>query len=132
MAVAFAGGYSCRMPDKPMTPEEILRNKRLLTHVKAWLRFRDKTQRNLAEALDVSEPSVSKWLRGKGPVTVAQFVQIAQFLDAEPEELLNAPPDADKARRYRRIAEVARDMPDDALEAWLSLGKQLATRSKPG
>jgi len=120
------------MPDKPMTPDEIIRNKRLLTHVKAWLRFRDKNQRTLAEALDVSEPTVSKWLQGKVAVTVAQFSQIASFVDAAPEELLNAPPDADKARRYRRIAEVARDMPDEALEEWLSLGKRLAQHDKGG
>jgi transcriptional regulator with XRE-family HTH domain len=118
------------MPDKPMTPDEIIRNKRLLTHVKAWLRFRDKNQRTLAEALNVSEPTISKWLQGKVAVTVAQFSQIAGYLDAAPEELLNAPPDADKARRYRRIAEVAQGMPDEALEEWLSLGRRLSQPDK--
>lgn len=114
------------MPDKPLTPEQIAHNKRLLTYVKAWLRFRDKSQRDLADALDLSEPTISKWLRGHVSVTVAQFSDIARFLDASPEELLNAPPSAGKARRYRQIAEVAQGMPDEALEEWLALGRRLA------
>jgi transcriptional regulator with XRE-family HTH domain len=119
------------MPDKDLTPEEIARNKRPLTHVKAWLKFRDRTQRNLAEALNLSEPTISKWLGGHVSVTVAQFSEIASFLDAQPEEIMSAPPSAAKARRYRRIAEVAQEMPNDALEEWLALGRRLAGRSKP-
>lgn len=84
----------------------------------------------MADALGLSEPTISKWLRGQVSVTVAQFGQIAAFLDAQPEELLNAPPAADRARRYRRIAEVAQKMPDDALEEWLALGRRLAEAPK--
>lgn len=121
--------YAVPMPDKPLTPEQIAHNKRLLTYVKAWLRFRDKSQRELADALNLSEPTISKWLRGHVSVTVAQFSDIARFLDASPEELLNAPPSAGKARRYRQIAEVAQAMPDEALEEWLALGRRLAGKS---
>jgi transcriptional regulator with XRE-family HTH domain len=132
MAWGEGRGYALRMPDKPLTPDQVASNKRLLTYVKAWLKFRARTQRELAEALNLSEPTISKWLRGHVSVTVAQFCDIAAFLETSPEELMGAPPAADKARRYRRIADVAQDMPDDALEEWLALGRRLAGKAKPG
>jgi transcriptional regulator with XRE-family HTH domain len=130
MAARRREGYAPRMPDKPMTPAEIEANRRLLTYVRAWLKIRNMNQRELAEALHVSEPTISKWLKGTVAVTVAQFNQIATVLELQPEQLLMAPPDADRARRYARIAEVARSMPEDALEEWLSLGKRLSGRNK--
>lgn len=118
------------MPDRPLSPEEIAANLRLLTHVKDWLNFRDVNQRGLADGLGVSEPTVSKWLRGTQPMSAAQFVKIAEFLDATPEQLLSAPPDAPRAARYQKIAEVAQDMPEDALDEWLSLGRRLSSGGK--
>ncbi len=113
------------MPDKVLTPAEREANQRPLTFVRDWLRFRGQTQRRLADALNVSEGNVSKWLKGNQPVTIAQFSAIAAFLDADPAELLAAPPDREQSLQYRKIAEVARDMPAEALDEWLALGKRL-------
>lgn len=113
------------MPDKVLTEAERKANQRPLTFVKDWLRFRGQTQRKLAETLGVSEGNVSKWLKGTQPVTIAHFTAIAVFLNAEPAELLAAPPDRDQSIRYRKIAEVAKDIPPEALDEWLALGKRL-------
>jgi transcriptional regulator with XRE-family HTH domain len=114
------------MPDKPMTDAERRLNMQMLTHVKEWLQYRKRSQRQLAEALEVSEPTVSKWLRGGVGMSVAQFTKIAAFLDAQPEDLLEAPPGEGRAARYRKIAEVAQEIPEDALEEWLALGRRLS------
>lgn len=103
--------------DKKLTPEETEQNRAALRHVRAWLDYREMTQRRLAELLGMSEPSVSKWLQGKQVMSVAQFVQVAQLLDARPDELLFAPKDRARAGRYRRIAQGIEEMTDAELDA---------------
>ena len=102
----------------------------MLTHVKGWLHYRKRSQRQLADALEVSEPTVSKWLNGGVGMSIAQFTKIAAFLDAKPEDLLEAPPADGRAGRYRKIAEVAQTIPEDALEEWLALGRRLAASQR--
>ena len=118
------------MPDKDLTPEEIARNKVALRYLKAWLRFRDINQRELADRLQMSEPQVSKWLRGLVPMTLAQFTQIAALLDTQPDDLLFPPPAEGKGRRYRRAAEIAQNLPDDLLEHWLAVGRAMLEEKK--
>lgn len=52
------------------------------------MKLKGYTQRKLAEALDMSEPSVSKWLNGKVNMTLSQFVRVAEILETTPESLL--------------------------------------------
>lgn len=113
------------MPDKPLTPDEIERNRNALRHIKPWLKYRRLTQRQLADRLGMSEPAVSKWLRGIQGMSVAQFMQIASILEASPDELLFAPPEAQKATRYRKAAEIAHDLDESELEAWIAVGNAM-------
>jgi transcriptional regulator with XRE-family HTH domain len=113
------------MPDKPLSPADIAANRALLMHLREWLTYRNVSQRAFAERLETSEASVSKWLKGTQAMTLAQFSKIAALLGASPSELLLAPPRRAKAERYERVGNVARDMPDDALEEWLALGRRL-------
>ena len=103
--------------DKKLTPEEQEQNRVALRHVRAWLDYRGMTQRRLADLMGMSEPAVSKWLQGKQAMSVAQFVQVAQLLDAKPEELLFAPSDRARANRYRQIAQGIEKMTDAELDA---------------
>lgn len=105
------------MPDKSLSPYEEEQNRHALRHVKAWLKFRDMTQRRLADDLGMSEPAVSKWLRGKQAMSVAQFVRVAQLLDAKPDELLFAPTERAKALRYAKLAEGLEQLTDAQLAA---------------
>lgn len=105
------------MPDKSLTPHEAEQNRNALQHVKAWLKFRDMTQRRLADHLGMSEPAVSKWLRGKQAMSVAQFVRVAALLDARPDELLFAPTERVKASRYNKLAEGLDQLTDAQLAA---------------
>lgn len=117
--------HTVGMPDKSLTDQDRRLNMQMLTHVKEWLQYRRLSQRSLAEALGVSEPTVSKWLNGGVGMSVAQFTKIAALLDAKPEDLLDSPPNEGRASRYRKIAEIAQDIPDEALEEWLALGRRL-------
>lgn len=109
------------MPDKDLTTEDVRRNQIALRYVKAWLTYRGMTQKRLADMIGMSEPAVSKWLRGKQSMTLAQFTLVADLLDARPDELLFAPPDRSKATRYRKIAEGIKDMSDDNLDTLAAL-----------
>lgn len=79
------------MPDKQLTPDEMGHNSSVLRHIKTWLKHRDRTQRELANHLGLSEASISKWLKGQQAITMTQFVEVAKFLDASPERLFSAP-----------------------------------------
>jgi len=125
MAEAAEGAQTLKMPDKQLSSEEMQRNKAPLRYVKDWLIFREQSQRRVAEAVGVSEATVSKWLKGSQAVTVAQFSAIAKFLDADPTELMSSPPDRKKAAIYRMVGQVAQDLPSDALEEWLAIGRRL-------
>jgi len=119
------------MPDKSLTRAEIAENRKNLRFVKPWLNHRGLNQRELAERMTISEPTVSKWLAGTQSMTVAQFHQIAAILDAKPEELMFAPPAKERATRYRRLAELAGALSDEDLERVLEYGRLLTSRPAP-
>jgi transcriptional regulator with XRE-family HTH domain len=114
------------MADKMLTPAEIAANRAALGHVKNWLRFRDVSQRKLAELMNVSEPTVSKWLKGTQAVTIAQFSMIAKILNADPSELLAPPADRERSLRLRKVAEVALSMQPEALDEWVAVGRRIS------
>jgi transcriptional regulator with XRE-family HTH domain len=118
------------MADKMLPAPEAEINRRLLTHIKGWLQFRDLTQRELARRLDLSEPTVSKWIKGTQSMTVSQFLSVASILEASPEELLFDPKDSPRAPRYRAAAEIAAALPNDQIDAWLAVGRAMAVGKK--
>ncbi len=119
-----------RMPDKKLTPEQIAANQDALRFLPLWLNFRERSQRWLAEQLGVSEPTVSKWLSGHQQMTVSRLSQIAALLEAAPEDLLFPPLKHGRGAKYKRIADLADNMPDEALDRWLSLGEMLTSPNK--
>ncbi|MCG4258038.1 helix-turn-helix domain-containing protein [Acetobacter senegalensis] len=116
------------MKEKQLTPEEIAKNRHTLRFVKSWMKLRNVTQRKLAEDLNMSEPSVSKWLNGKVNMTLSQFVRIAELLNAKPEELLFDPSEKDKATKYKEAAYLAESLEADAFDAWIAAGKAMRKR----
>lgn len=114
------------VPDKALTPDEIDRNRKLLRHVKPWLKHRDLTQRRLADLLDVSEPTVSKWLNGKQAMTVAQFQAVASLVNATPEEMMLPPDRSPRALRYRDLARIAGRLSDQQLAALTTLAETMS------
>lgn len=118
------------MPDKALTPAEIDLNRKSVAGLRTWLKRSEYNQRLLAEALDVSEATVSKWLSGKQSMTTAQFCQIAGILGAEPEELMAGPEQRARSARYARLAKLAGQMTDEQLRALEGVAAQLAGPSK--
>lgn len=46
------------------------------------------TQESLSEALNISQPTLARWERGKVDITVKQLLQLAEILDVPPAELV--------------------------------------------
>lgn len=121
------------MPDKPLDPAEIRVNRERLRFVRPWLRYRGLSQRHVADALSVSEPTVSKWLNGTQTISIAQFFAIAELLGAKPEDILGGGPGAQgRGRRYRRLAELAEAMSDQTLDTFIAAGEEMVqSRKRP-
>ena len=114
------------MPDRTLTTEEIANNRKRVRFIKPWLDHRNLTQRKIAESLEVSEATVSKWLNGTQTISVEKFFAIAGLLDAKPEDLLAGGPDAEgRGQRFRRLAELATALPNDALDALILSGEAM-------
>lgn len=90
------------MPALPETPEELAARteaqradqKTMLEHLPAWIRMRNLRQKDVAQALGVSDATVSNWIAGKQQMSVGQLRQIAVLLKAEPGDLLRPPDEA--------------------------------------
>ena len=119
------------MPDKPVTQDEIARAQVALRHVPAWLRYRELTQAALAERMDVSEPTVSKWLQGKQRMAIAQLVLIAQILETPWETLFEPPPGDGTGSRYKALAEAAQGLTNEQLDNLVNTAR-LMVRPGPG
>ncbi len=89
------------------------------------MKLKGYTQRKLAEALDMSEPSVSKWLNGKVNMTLSQFVRVAEILETTPESLLFDPSELDMSQRYKEAAALAASLDAGAFDAWINAGKAM-------
>lgn len=115
-----------RMPDKSLSPEEIQRNRKLAAPLRAWLKQSKHNQKYIAEQLNVSEPTVSKWLSGKQTMSVPTFMAIAALLGAQPEEALGGPEYRQRAARYQKLSEIVARLNDDQLRALEGIAAQLA------
>lgn len=113
------------MPDKQRSPDEIAFAKEGMQHVAAWLRYRGVSQRAVADYLDKSEGTVSKWLRGEQAMNVAQFVQLAKLLNARPTDLMGPPEDLETTAQLRRLAEIALSLPSEKLDLLIKTGQAM-------
>jgi transcriptional regulator with XRE-family HTH domain len=104
--------------------------KAMLLNLRSWLKFRGLKQKDLANALGVSEPTISLWISGDQSMTVATLRQIAVVLQAKPEDLLRDPNEADLAPM---VAESLRLFDKLSAEQWdmvLSIARVMAGEPK--
>lgn len=114
-----------RMPEKGLTPEQEQFNRNVLRFVRPWMRFRKLSQRVIAERMDVSEATVSKWLNGRQTITIAQFSTLCRILTASPEDVLcGTPQDMHDGGLMRRLAELSQSLTDEQLRAMIAVGEQ--------
>jgi transcriptional regulator with XRE-family HTH domain len=119
------------MADKQMTPEQIARNRALMAPVKAALKAHGFNQRFVADKLNVSEPTVSKWLSGRQSMSYEQFRSVAALIGAKPTDLMGGVEDNARLTRYEALAKLAAEMTDEQLAALEAIARQLAARPKP-
>lgn len=116
------------MPDKQLTNEQRQQNIDVVRHIKEWMKRKQVTQSQVADALGVTQVMVSKWLNGHISLTVKQLVAIAKFLNQEPGDLLLHPNVVEERLRYKTLLSIAKSMDKKALDAWIEIGRQLPNR----
>jgi transcriptional regulator with XRE-family HTH domain len=99
--------------------------RRRLTYIKAWRKYRDLTQEQLAERLETSGATISRVENGKSPYDQGLLEALAEALQCEPADLLARPPDKDFG-----IAAVLGDMTDDQKRKGLALLRALIAAEK--
>jgi len=113
------------MPDKPRTDAEKAIQKDSLRHIRQWLRYRRTSQRAAAEALGVSEPTVSKWLSGEQGMSVEQFMLLARLLKATPQDILGPPEAGARSQRLNDLAQAVVDLPDEKVDLLIANAKAM-------
>lgn len=103
----------------------------LLQYIPAWLRFRGLGQKDIALHLGVSEASVSKWLSGGDAMKVGALQQIAVLLQADPGDLLTAPPAAGLQSKVRDLLDAAEGMTGEQLAHLTETARFMTGKPKP-
>lgn len=118
------------MPDKALTPEQRAENRSIARHIREWLDYRNVNQARLAEALNVSEPTVSKWLNGHQSMTLAQLAAIARVLTVQPQELLLPPQRQAEAGPISDLAVMLDDLDAEQIEHLVRTAEMLRGRPR--
>lgn len=114
------------MVNTPHVPFEPSVQREALQFLGDWLRWRDLSQRQLAELVGVSEPTVSKWLSGKQSMTIGHLYVVARVLNAAPEELLAAPPSSNPINdRMRNLSRLVARMSDTELDGFIAIATMM-------
>jgi len=100
--------------------------KMMLEHLPKWLRLRNLRQKDIAQALGVSQATVSQWIKGVHNMSVGQLRQIAVLLKAEPGDLLRAPDDRDISKKVEETLALMGDLSDEEWNVVLQTARTIA------
>ena len=64
------------------------KERRIYNRLKSWLALKQIKNKELAEKLHISEPTVSKWCMNHSQPSIPDLYRIAEHLDIEVAELL--------------------------------------------
>ena len=98
----------------------------MLEHLSKWLRLRGLRQKDVAQALGVSEATVSQWIKGAQNMSVGQLRQIAVLLRAEPGDLLLAPNETDVPKKVEDTLRLMDRLSDDEWQTVLRIAQTIA------
>lgn len=112
-------------PTKALPPAEIAQNREAIASLRAWISEHAHNQRFIAEALGVSDATVSKWLSGRQSMTMRQFMAVCAAIGAKPEEVLGGKAQQERLARYRPLAEAVGEMDDQELEALVAVASAM-------
>lgn len=87
-------------------------------NIKKWRDKIGKTQEELADYMNVSVPTVSRWETGVNDVTLTRLKNIAEYFNITVPELLSDPEDITRFFKARRISE---NMDKDTYNAWIEV-----------
>jgi transcriptional regulator with XRE-family HTH domain len=122
------------MPILPETPEEtaernlqqLMEQRRMLRHVPEWIRRNNLRQKDVANALGVSEATVSKWFRGDQRMSVGQLRQIAALLKVHIGDLLQSPDDVRLGQKVEDTLAVMDKLTDEEWERVMHIARAYA------
>lgn len=111
---------------KARTKAQLKEQKVMLENLPKWLKQAGLSQKDVANALGVSECTVSKWVRGLQAMSVGQLRQIAVLLNAKPSDLLRAPDDTDLTPKVEETLKVMDQLSDAEWEGVMAVARSIA------
>jgi transcriptional regulator with XRE-family HTH domain len=128
------------MPAIPESPDEIearrenqrAEQRTVLEHLPEWLRIAHLRQKDVAEALGVSEGTVSNWIAGRQQMSVGQLRQIALLLRADPGDVLRAPSDRGLSARVEETLSLMDRLDEEEWNAVLQTARSIAKAKRSG
>lgn len=103
-----------------MPPEEVIR------FLRSWRERARLTQEDAAARLGVEAPLISKYERGRVPVTLTRLAELADLYGADhPADLMRNPHSAHVQRLLREAHSVMTTAPLELVEAWLKVGRAM-------
>lgn len=97
-------------------------------YIRAWRKFKNMTQDDLAAKVGLSTPGISMIENGKQGVTLAKLAQIAEAFGITLPELLAPPPSGDAAQETalkREIVEIFDQLPGNLQAVYLAQARAL-------
>lgn len=131
---ACARSHTLAMPTLPETPEEIearhlaqlQEQARMVENIPLWLRKCGLKQKDVANALGVSEGTVSKWLHGEQGMSVGQLRQIAVLVGAHPGDLLRPPGSSGMGEKVEQTLKLMDQLSDEEWQRILATAEAIA------
>lgn len=101
----------------------------LNVYLRAWRRSRNLTLEALAERMGSKVSTISGWETGRRSVDLDDLAKLAQAYGVHPAALLFAPEvSADKVNRMQTASSLVEQMPGEAADEWLAMGRRLAEK----
>lgn len=91
----------------------------MLENIEKWRKKRGLTQKQIAEAIGIEEPSVSRLISGVNNINLRRLQEIADLFNISVIKLLSDPEDIE---RNSEITELLKNMDQETYKAWLQVG----------
>lgn len=100
--------------------------KQMLENIEKWRKKRGLTQKQIADAIGIEEPSVSRLISGVNNINLKRLQEIADLFNISVVKLLSDPEDIE---RNSEITELLKNMDENTYKAWLQVGNVMINKN---
>lgn len=101
----------------------------MLRHLPAWAARTGLNQAQIADRLQVSQGTVSKWFRGAQGMSVEQFQRLAEVCGVTPLDLLLEPPSPGEPPRSHRLLHALALLSGPEADQVIAIAESLASKA---